>query len=84
MFIKQITLDGVHEDVELARTDDGVLATMGNIVLTHYKRMAAESDRRTSASVIATALAGTDREGLSLATERMRQDVADLIAVMTK
>jgi hypothetical protein len=38
MFIKSIVIEGVEENVEIARTDAGALVTAGNRVLCEMRR----------------------------------------------
>ena len=38
MFIKQLTIQGLIEDIEIARTDDGALVTVGNRVVCEVLR----------------------------------------------
>jgi hypothetical protein len=79
MFIKSMVIEGVEGDVEIARTDEGALVTLGNEVLCDFKRDESREVRYAGARVVAKSVCGTNKRGEPNATNSMVHDVLDAI-----
>lgn len=75
MFIKSVTLEGIQGDVEIARTDQGALVTIGRKVICEMQRDESREARYAKALEVAKVLLGTDRQGRVNATNSMVHDV---------
>jgi phosphoribosylamine-glycine ligase len=62
MFIKQITIEGVEGDVEIAHTDEGALVTAGNRVLCAVRRDEDREKRFWKAYEVARLVCGESRD----------------------
>ncbi|CAG0972527.1 hypothetical protein PHYC_01327 [Phycisphaerales bacterium] len=79
MFIKSIVIEGVEENVEIARTDAGALVTAGNRVLCEMRRDEDREARYAKACEVAKVVMGTDRRGRPAGTNSMIHDVLNEI-----
>jgi hypothetical protein len=79
MFIKQMTIEGVEGDIEIARTDDGALVTSGNRMLCEVLRREDREKRFWKANEVAKIVCGRDKRGGPNATNSMIHDVLNEI-----
>ncbi len=79
MFIKAMVIEGVEGDVEIARTEEGALVTLGNEILCDFKRDESREQRYAGARVVAKSVCGTTGAGEPHATNSMIHDVLDAI-----
>jgi hypothetical protein len=79
MFIKSMVIEGVEGDVEIARTDEGALVSLGNQVLCEIKRYEPREARFTKARRAACAVCGSNKRGEPNATNSMVHDVLEAI-----
>ncbi len=75
MFIKSIVIEGVEDNVEIARTDAGALVTAGNRVICEMGRSEDREARYAKACEVAKVVLGTDRRGRPAGTNSMIHDV---------
>ena len=81
MHIRSIEIDGVEENVTLAHTDDGVLATAGNRVLFEMKRDEDREARWAKALIAASVILGRDKKGRPAGTSSM---IGEVLAEMER
>ncbi len=79
MFIKSIVIEGATGDLEIARTEDGALVTVGAKVICEVQRREGREARFAKATLATAAIYGTDRQGRPLATNSMVHDVMNEI-----
>jgi hypothetical protein len=75
MFIRSIEIDGVEENVTIAHTDHGALATAGNRVLFEMQRTEPPESRYAKAYEAAKLICGRDKSGRPCATNSMIHEV---------